>query len=139
MTQPTTGVVELTLRVDVSDAAALIEAGQRSIARDDHPTWEVGQPSPAAADPDGIIDSPAQAMVDLLLEGLVRCFGYNGTTALVDQVAGIADLAWTVKSWVEGADGSYPRGDGHGGLVWACCRSTIGPPCGHRTADPVGS
>jgi hypothetical protein len=137
--QPTTGVVEITLRVDVSDAAALIEAGQRSIARDNHPTWEVGQPSPTADDPDGIIDSPAQAIVDLLMEGLVRCFGYNGAAALIDKVASVADLEWTVKTWVADAGDRYPRGDGHGGLVWACCASTIGPPCRHRTTDPAAS
>lgn len=136
MPKPTAGMIELTLWVHVDDAAALIEAGKRSVARDDHPTWQVGQPSPPADDPHGIIDSPAQAMVDLLMEALVRCFGYNAATALVDKVAGIADLEWSVKTWVEGAHSGYPRSDGHGGVVWACCGSTIGPPCGHRTAEP---
>jgi hypothetical protein len=67
-------VVEITLRVDVDDAEALIAAGKRSTARDGPTDWEPAQPSPAADDPGNIIDGPAQAVVDLLMEGLVRCF-----------------------------------------------------------------
>jgi hypothetical protein len=29
--------------------------------------------------------------------------------------------------------GTWPRSDGVGGIFWACCASTIGPPCGHRS------
>jgi hypothetical protein len=29
---------------------------------------------------------------------------------------------------------TYPRADGRGRLVWACCESSIGRPCGHQTA-----
>jgi hypothetical protein len=102
--RPTSGVAELHLRVPVGDAEALVAAGKRLIARDNHPTWQVGQPSPAADDPEGIIDSPAQAIIDLLMEGFVRCFGYNGATPLVDQVIGIEDMQWGRRIWTEDPD-----------------------------------
>jgi hypothetical protein len=101
-----TGTVQVHLIVPVDDADALIRAGRRSIARD-HQPWQFGQPSPAAEDPDGIIDSPAQAIVDLLMEAFVRCYGYNGATPLVDPVGGIADLQWGDRTWTpdQEADG----------------------------------
>jgi hypothetical protein len=95
------GVVEITLRVDVDDAEALIAAGKRSTARDGPTDWEPGQPSPAADDPGNIIDGPAQAVVDLLMEGLVRCFQplSHDPDPLVDKVDGIADISWAEKRW----------------------------------------
>lgn len=29
----------------------------------------------------------------------------------------------------------YPRKDENGNTVWACCESSIGPECGHKTVD----
>jgi hypothetical protein len=98
MTQ--TGTVQVTVRFTVSDADALLDAGRRSVARDGI-DWQPGQPSPVADDPDGIIDTPAQAVVDLLIEGLVRCFRPfdHSAAPLVDQVRGLEDMEWGARSW----------------------------------------
>jgi len=96
----TAGVIDITLRVLVGDAAALIAAGRRSVARDNH-GWDLGQPLPPAEDPDQVIDGPAQAMVDLLMEGMVRCFRPMVTAPdpLVDKVTGIEDMQWGERTW----------------------------------------
>ena len=82
------GHVILTVRIDVDDPDAFVEAGRRSVDRDDQ--WLVGQPTPASTDRE-VIDSPEQAAADLLVEAWVRCYGSDsprGARPLIDQVDG---------------------------------------------------
>lgn len=71
------GHVMLNIRIDVDDVDGLIEAGRRSLDRDEG--WTPGQvdlePSPER---ETIIDSPEQAAADLLVEAWVRCYGSEG-------------------------------------------------------------
>lgn len=39
---------------------------------------------------------------------------------------------WEVSDVTDGGPVDYPRVTAQGGLEWACCVSTIGPPCHHR-------
>lgn len=81
----------LNIRISVHDAAALIEAGRRSYARD-LGWWRPGMPvPPLPADAATVIDVPASAARELLIEAFVRCYmPYSGR--LLESLAGIAEF-----------------------------------------------
>lgn len=80
------GHVMVNLRIDVSDAAALIEAGRRSVARD-LSTWMPHFPAPITFECREIITEPAQAVVDLLVEAWARCYrGYTAHPAFIEVI-----------------------------------------------------
>lgn len=106
----TRGIVDLHVRLYVDDAAALLDAGRRSTARDSG--WEPGRPVPDADDPDEVIANPADAAMELLIEGFYRCFRPMclpeiKSHGLVDQVHGIEDISWGQRVWTPVA-GSQP-------------------------------
>lgn len=106
------GTVVLTLTINVGDAAALIDAGRRSVTRDLHLDWPAGgripdvlgdEVGPSGITPDALeaIQSPDQAVVDLVVEALVRCYRPHGPEGgYLDDLAGalgefdIIDRAW---------------------------------------------
>lgn len=88
---PVSGHVMLNIRISVHDAAALIEAGQRSYARD-LIRWQPGMAAPPLP-PDAatIIAEPARAAADLLIEAFVRCYmPYSGP--VIESLAGIIEF-----------------------------------------------
>ncbi len=68
-----TGHVMLNIRIDVSDAAALLAAGRRSYARD-LAKWVPGMPVLVSDEADEVIPDVTQAVADLLVEAWVRCY-----------------------------------------------------------------
>src|SRR6266545_8242676 len=99
---PVSGHVILNIRISVHDAAALIEAGQRSYARDlSH--WRLGIATPPLPrDAATIIAEPARAAADLLIEAFVHCYmPYSGP--VIESLAGIIEFGDVdSKDWYPG-------------------------------------
>ncbi len=90
-TSPVSGHVMLSIRISMHDAAALIEAGRRSYARD-LARWRPGMATPPLpADAAAIIADPARAAADLLVEALVRCY-MPYSNVVIESLAGIMEL-----------------------------------------------
>ncbi len=88
---PVSGHVMLNIRISVHDAAALIEAGQRSYARD-LSQWRPGVATPPLpSDAATIIADPARAAADLLIEAFVRCY-MPYSNLLIESLAGIIEF-----------------------------------------------
>jgi len=85
----TDGHVILSLRFDIDDAEAATTAGRRSYARD----LRAELPPPGSDlelpdDADVVIDGPAQAVVDLLVEAWNRCYRPAGPVGLGQATGG---------------------------------------------------
>jgi hypothetical protein len=104
---PGSGHVTLNVRISVHDAAALIEAGQRSYARD-LSQWQPGMTTPPLP-PDAatIIADPARAAADLFIEAFVRCY-MPYSNLVIESLAGIIEFGdIDSKDW-------YPAGEPNG-------------------------
>jgi hypothetical protein len=68
-----------------------------------------------------------------VLDDLLATLGYTRTSPWSESLA--HDMSADVEPIRPDGPAAtgYPRRDEHGRTVWACCESTIGPPCGHLT------
>lgn len=108
--EPVAGTVVVTLTIAVPDAVALIAAGRRSVTRDLVTYWPPGsRAGDHQVTPDAVeaIQSPDQAVVDLVVEAIARCYqpANVGPAYLDDLEPVLGDMDVLNREWIPATPG----------------------------------